>query len=612
MTSAYDLQVSRLMQGVTSYASPFSGLQMRSAINRDVVQMRTVDGRRLRQRPNLYDHVIDGTSVVVINLATAKAHEICQQAGIGSLPCGSSRCFGRDGCWSTKPVSWQHENAAPSVFVDENGRACPMDVARSKCEVCNVSFYHTDPVVLGRLIDVPELLNKLPFSPAWQFVDIFLHRSITSNGESDSITRQGATNAVEKVRKLGGEACLRAERQYYNQGRAWWQQLEEMVGTGYEALSAEAQLARAELRGEYLYFDARGDDILTRVESFKSTAHFGCVMLSHTIFSDRMLEVYEERRSTRERQMCAVGCEIACQLDWCKHTGEQLGGKWHAVLCNEDSDLVGSKVTEGCTLEELESWLRIISRRPNFKAKVCCVDNVPPQHLDACGRLPTKMIDLLVDCLGLAGREYVIQDKFHVAHSFSPRFCNVDHRFWSLVIFNWRHAISYRDADAFQTVRSALRAGKVQKSCKFRGEPNTIKLGQKLTNEQIDIMVNSGLFDEMFTFCEKPVVPLHVKSGSALRNDVPAWVESIVDATFEPDAVRTPIKCDGHILIASVELLRHLGGNALKRVLNCVPPDAVRHLAWTKTGAVDHNGFEVYSSNFHSCSAEAWNSTQVM
>ena len=128
---------------------------------------------------------------------------------------------------------------------------------------------------------------------------------------------------------------------------------------------------------------------------------------------------------------------------------------------------MGSKVTEGCTLEELESWLRIISRRPNFKAKVCCVDNVPPQHLDACGRLPTKMIDLLVDCLGLAGREYVIQDKFHVAHSFSPRFCNVDHRFWSLVIFNWRHAISYRDADAFQTVRSALRAGKVQKSCKF-------------------------------------------------------------------------------------------------------------------------------------------------
>eukprot|EP00966_Prymnesium_polylepis_P332461 7387960-Prymnesium_polylepis.2 len=87
---------------------------------------------------------------------------------------------------------------------------------------------------------VPALRNALPFDPAWQFSDIFLHRTITSCSEYDSITRQGASNVVEKVKKVGAEACLRVSRQYYDSGQTWWQQLEDMVGEGYDQLPPEA------------------------------------------------------------------------------------------------------------------------------------------------------------------------------------------------------------------------------------------------------------------------------------------------------------------------------------------------------------------------------------
>ena len=606
-------EVSRVMHGVDAAGFPFAPLRTRRVLERDLAPMRTVDGRTISARPNVYDHVTDGASVICVNLATEKAQSICRQAGIGSLPCASPSCFGTNGQWATKPVGWQHQNAAPSVFVDENGRACAMDIARSQCQTCQLAFYHTDPVVLGRLQKVPKLLNSLPFNPQWQFSDIYLHRTHSSNAEYDSITRQGSTNTVEKVRKLGAEACLRVEKQYYDAGQTWWQQMEEMVGECWEGLSLESKLARAALRGEYVYFSQQQDQ-LTRVAAYNSTEHFGTVMISDNIFTERLLEVYEERRDAREQQMCAVGCQIAAQLDWCAHTGKVLGGKWQALLCNEDSMLAGSKVTQTTKLSEIAEWIKTIKKsRQNFNPKVLVVDNVPPQCLDANGRISTVVVNMLVDCFGLASRDHVIQDKFHVAHSFSPYFCNQDPRFWDLVIRGWRHAVSYREGEAFDTVKSALRAGKVRKQCKFRSVTHRIKLGGTWDDAKIEEAVASGLFDEMFTLCDKPVVPLHIKSAAALRNDVPAWVETIVEAAFAPaDAAgkREPIKVNGKVLIATEEKLRHLGQNALKRILNCVPPDDVRDLAWTKTGDLDHNGFEVYKSNFHSCAAESWNSTQ--
>ena len=43
-----------------------------------------------------------------------------------------------------------------------------------------------------------------------------------------------------------------------------------------------------------------------------------------------------------------------------------------------------------------------------------------------------------------------------------------DARFWPLIIKGWRHATTYYDADALETVKSALRAGKVKKTCTFQ------------------------------------------------------------------------------------------------------------------------------------------------
>jgi hypothetical protein len=140
-------EVSRRMVGIREDSSPYPALVMRRTIEVDVDPMLKVDGMMVRARPSLYDHVTNGTSVVVINLATEKAQALCEQAGIGSLPCANPKCCGADGRWHTKPVGWQHQNAAPSIFVDDNGRACPIDVARSQCLTCKTPFYHTNPVV---------------------------------------------------------------------------------------------------------------------------------------------------------------------------------------------------------------------------------------------------------------------------------------------------------------------------------------------------------------------------------------------------------------------------------------------------------------------------------
>lgn len=87
------------------------------------------------------------------------------------------------------------------------------------------------------------------------------------------------------------------------------------------------------------------------------------------------MEVFEGRRSDRKRQMCSVGCEIACTIDWCAHSGKELGAKWQAIMCNEDSSLVASLTTKTTSLNELRQWLTTIKERPNFNPKVCLEDS---------------------------------------------------------------------------------------------------------------------------------------------------------------------------------------------------------------------------------------------
>ena len=75
--------------------------------------------------------------------------------------------------------AWLHL-AGCSSLVDENGRNGPLVAARSHCLDCSRHFLHTNPVTLGRILnDVPDLVNELPFDPAWQFNDIYLARTHT-------------------------------------------------------------------------------------------------------------------------------------------------------------------------------------------------------------------------------------------------------------------------------------------------------------------------------------------------------------------------------------------------------------------------------------------------
>jgi hypothetical protein len=94
--------------------------------------------------------------------------------------------------------------------------------------------------------------------------------------------------------------------------------------------------------------------------------------LASTVFMPKILEVFENRRELRERQMCSVGCEYVISLDFCAHTGKLLGGNWLLLATNEKNSLIGSLVTSttGFALSEIKTWLQTIAARPNFCAKV--------------------------------------------------------------------------------------------------------------------------------------------------------------------------------------------------------------------------------------------------
>ena len=56
--------------------------------------------------------------------------------------------------------------------------------------------------------------------------------------------------------------------------------------------------------------------------------------------------------------MCAIGAVKVISLDWCFHTGKQLGGRCIANICNEDGNLIATKVTKGTSIMEFEPMLR--------------------------------------------------------------------------------------------------------------------------------------------------------------------------------------------------------------------------------------------------------------
>ena len=176
-----------------------------------------------------------------------------------------------------------------------------------------------------------------------------------------------------------------------------------------------------------------------------------------------------------------------------------------------------------------------------------------------------------------------------------------------LIIIEWRHATVYRAAAAEDAVDKALKADLISKKCKGA----TIENGQKLSADEIRQLKDSGLYHNLFSSKGRVVVQELVKEASTLKIAVASWISMVIEACFHPAneaGVRVPIEINGKKLAAAPEVILKHGTNALKRMLNCIPPPDMP--AWAPTGEVEHNGFRLWKSRFHTCGCESSHSTQ--
>jgi len=237
-------EISRIMQGVSVTSLPracSNGFEARIAKPR--VARRGGDGiaAELRMRPCINDYIVDGASMFIVNFATKENMLILAEHGLGSVPCGNPACRGKDGKWHTHPVRWDSKTSALSILLREDGLPAPMIAACSACETCTVVSSHLNPILLRRLGDVPELLDKLPFDPEWPFGETYIHRNLTSGFEYDSVKRQGVDNMLEKLTKLASEAVQRRCLQYVVHGQVWLRQLAGLVGDEADGREGDAR-----------------------------------------------------------------------------------------------------------------------------------------------------------------------------------------------------------------------------------------------------------------------------------------------------------------------------------------------------------------------------------
>ena len=63
---------------------------------------------RLRQRPDAYDYVVNGSYVHVVNWSSDHNLTLLKEAGLGGVPCSHPKCCGSGGQWHTSFVRWTH------------------------------------------------------------------------------------------------------------------------------------------------------------------------------------------------------------------------------------------------------------------------------------------------------------------------------------------------------------------------------------------------------------------------------------------------------------------------------------------------------------------------
>ena len=251
-------------------------------------------------------------------------------------------------------------------------------------------------------------------------------------------------------------------------------------------------------------------------------------------------------------------------------------------------------------MEELIATMDAIASRPGYCAEVAVIDKVPPS-LDE--NAVSKLAALIQKHLKVKA---VLQDRLHVGMNMSKQFNNCDSRFHRLIILGWREATVVRDSKCEGLVDEMLLAGKISKK---RGDAQ-VSEGVPLSKEAISELKETGKYHDLFSATDV-VVPENVMTADALRLSTARWAQNIIDECFHPpdeQGVRQPIYIAGKKLIPTPELVWSIRTKALKRILNCIPPEGSE--PWSLNGKLDHNDLPISKPNFHTCGNESWNATQ--
>ena len=380
--------------------------------------------------------------------------------------------------------------------------------------------------------------------------------------------------------------------------QTWFEQLYQKVSDDvWDTYTLAEQLGLIVPRAEWIVYSPLPDRIIRPYAGggLLNRDAFCFPTLSVSVFMTKLMGVFENRRSLRERQMCAVGADLVVSLDLCAHSGKRLGKKWQvrlrprlvgltptlnpgdkpynlspstrvdlnldplvdcphlppqALVVNEENNLIGSYVTSGTSIAGMLDWLKVIAARSNFKARVCIVDNVPPSSNYS------KYVRDLMEALRV---EWVGQDRFHVCHNFSMHFNSSNPLFRDLIIIGWHNATTYRDARCEALVDCMLLAGTLTKQCtvnhvKLTVRPRTdddqeligstgcvYRFGlsgewQPVTEAVIAGWKLSDAYHKLFSSSPNVVVPEHVHSEDVLKMKVADYKRTSLDAMFEPAA----------------------------------------------------------------------------
>ena len=275
-------------------------------------------------------------------------------------------------------------------------------------------------------------------------------------------------------------------------------------------------------------------------------------------------------------------------MDWAKRLGEKIGGEWLALVTNSLGQVIKACRTRTTKLDELIPALEALSRRPAFKPQVLVIDNVPP------GVETSKYVERLMETLLV---KKVMQDRFHVAHSFSQHFNNMHPFYYSLIIHGFRCAYTVYDAQKEATLDALLLDGQVAKNVTFRGEKIHIQRGTATRQEDIDAWKESGAYEHLFGSSGRCVVPRLMKNAVAIEHGIADLVAKVLDQVLNEDGSQKRV--EGKVLItdAATEVPR-IFENARKRLVNCIPPPGLPE--YVETGKVDScTGMQIVTMEFH-------------